>query len=196
MVLWVANIISSNVDIWSRKKTILASSAIPSALGKGSWSLALPKKLYDIMCCKTRVCKQPCKTSQRQVSVGSGPRSWQHLWVKGIATGGRAVACEPWSSSAGVTDYSHGPIVHEGAETLFNTNKPPRSWEKQNKIWSMKWDGYLLCGQGGGGGCLLCLWGCSKKYLQTFWLRNAEPKQVSCSDTSKALFICEIKQSS
>jgi len=74
-----------------QKKGSSCTSAIPSALGKGSWSLALPDKLCDMMFCQVRVCKQPCKTSWRQVSVSPGPRSWQHLWVEGVATGGRSV---------------------------------------------------------------------------------------------------------
>lgn len=76
------------------KKTVLALSAIPSALEKGSWSLALPKKLCDIMYCKVRVCKQLRRASQRQVSVSPGPTSWQHLWVKGVAAGGRSVSLD------------------------------------------------------------------------------------------------------
>lgn len=46
------------------------------------------------MCCEARVCKQPCKASETEVSVSPLPQSWQHPWMEGIATGGRAVACD------------------------------------------------------------------------------------------------------
>lgn len=42
--------------------------------------------------------------------------------------------------------------------------------------------GYLLCGQGGGGRCLFFLWGCSKEYFQSFWLRNLHSLQILLSE--------------